>query len=234
MVSIQSVYETVKNLANKDQKGFVSPEVFNSFAKIAQLNIYNEMFEDVIVGRKLRRQNVDGPSHNSMVTRSKTDLSPLATTAMLLKDQALGVFFKPLDFSVVISCSVSGRRGTAKTPIHLLLEEEKINHLLSSNLSAPTPAYPVALISDDIEVFPTSLSRIDLTYYRAPKTPSYQIITQTLNGVAVELFNDEMSQDFELPVHYEQELVAEVAKMLGVELRDKDVYTYGSTEEAQA
>jgi|TARA_R110000824_G_scaffold6705_1_gene30878 hypothetical protein len=234
MVSVQSVYETVKNLANKDQKGFVSPEVFNSFAKLAQLNIYSEMFEDIVVGRKLRRQNVDGPSINSMVDRSKTDLSPLATTALLQKNPSTGVFNKPLDFSVIISCNIPGLRGSVKTIIHLIREEEKLNHLLASTLSAPTKTNPVALISDDIEVFPTSLSRIDLTYYRVPKTPLYNISVLSVDGAHLEVFNEDNSQDFELPVHYEPELVAEVVKMLGIEINDKDLYSYGQTEETQA
>ena len=51
MVSVQSVYETVKNLANKDQKGFVTPEIFNSFAKAAQLKIFHEIFQEAIEGR---------------------------------------------------------------------------------------------------------------------------------------------------------------------------------------
>lgn len=234
MVSVQSVYRTVKNLANKDQKGFVSPEVFNSFAKIAQLNIYNELFEDIVIGKKLRRQNVDGPAHNSIVTRAKVDLSSLASTEKLQKNTDTGVFNKPLDFSVIISCSLTGIRGKAKTRVDILHEEEKLNHLLSSNLSAPTSNCPVALVSDDIEVFPTSVSRIELTYYRVPKTPSYQISTLQVGGQTIEAFNEEASQDFELPRHYEQELTAEIAKMIGVNLRDKDIYTHGTTEEAQA
>jgi len=234
MVSVQSVYETVKNLVNKDQKGFVSPEVFNSFGKIAQLNIYKEMFEDMSMGRKLRRQNVDGPTHNSFITRAKTDLSPLATTVTIQKDPATGVFDKPLDFSVIISCNLPGIRGSAKTPVYLLHEEEKINHLLASNLSAPTSSNPVALVSDDLEIFPTSVSRVDLTYYRTPRTPVYMTNSVNVNGIGIESFNADASQDFELPSHYEEELISEIVKMLGVNLRDPDVYKHGITEEAQA
>ena len=51
MISVQSVYETVKNLANKDQKGFVTPEMFNSFAKSAQLKIFHEIFQETLKAR---------------------------------------------------------------------------------------------------------------------------------------------------------------------------------------
>lgn len=235
MVSVQSVYETVKNLANKDQKGFVSPSVFNSFAKIAQLNIINEIFEDLYNGKKLRRMNADGGGHLSTVTRSKSDLSPLRTRKTIIKNPATLMFDKPLDFSTAVSCSLFGSRGSAKKAVHLLYEEEKINQLLSSTLSAPTSDYPVALVSESLEVFPTSISRVILTYLKTPKNPSYQIETYTdEDGSAVQVFNSSSSFDFELPPHYESEIVAEIAKMIGVNLRDKDVYKHGTTEETQA
>ena len=101
MISVQSVYDAVKNLANKDQKGFVSPLVFNDFARIAQLNIFNEIFEDLYNGKKLRRMNADGAAHLSMVTRSKSDLSVLRRKEELVKNNTTGVFEKPIDFSFV-------------------------------------------------------------------------------------------------------------------------------------
>ena len=36
MVSVQQVYDTLKDLANKDQKGFITPAVFNNFAGVAR------------------------------------------------------------------------------------------------------------------------------------------------------------------------------------------------------
>ena len=234
MISVQAVYETVKNVVNKDQKGFMSPEVFNSFAKVAQLNIFNEIFEDIYLGKKMRKMNLDGGGHLSAVTRSKSDLSPLRRKVVLEKNIVTEVFDKPLDFSTAVNCTLTGRRGRAKTNVQLLHEEEKMNHILSSNLSAPSKAFPVALISEGIEVFPTSISKVELMYLRSPRTPAYQAAFSEFNGVTIETFDVDLSQDFELPVHYEQELVAEIAKMMGVSLRDKDVYTHGTTEETQA
>ena len=92
----------------------------------------------------------------------------------------------------------------------------------------------MALISEDVEVFPTAISRIVLTYLRTPLVPSYQVNAVNINNVTVETFNETASQDFELPKHYEQELIAEIAKMIGINLRDQQVQVYGTTEETQA
>ena len=94
------------------------------------------------------------------------------------------------------------------------------------------PRSTVALISSDIEVFPkSSIRKIQLSYYRSPLTPSYQVF---LSGSGVEVFNPSASQDFELPYHYEQDLVYEIAKMIGLNIRDQQVEIFGRTEDNQS
>jgi len=113
-----------------------------------------------------------------------------------------------------------------------LTDESKINHLLNSTLSAPSSTFPVAIMSDTIEVFPTTITKVTLRYYREPSLPVYQSKTASLpNGAKVELFQDSGSSNFELPYQYEQELVAEIAKMVGINIKDKDLYVGAQYEE---
>lgn len=227
MILVQSVYEAVKNLANKDQKGFITPAQFNSFAKIAQLNIYYELFREFVEGKKLRRANVDGHGAFSLVERSKNDLAVFAEKKDLSKSR--DGFSKPEDYVMFINCAV---KNAAKTPVHILTDESKINHLLNSTLSAPSSTFPVAIMSDTIEVFPTTITKVTLRYYREPSLPVYQSKTVSLpNGAKVELFQDNGSSNFELPYQYEQELVAEIAKMVGINIKDKDLYAGAQYEE---
>lgn len=231
MVSVQSVYETVKNLANKDQKGFVTPEIFNSFAKAAQLKIFHEIFQETIEGKKLRRSQVDAGRSLSLVDRNKSDLSVFSTKVGLTKNFATSAFERPDDLHSVIGVKTS---GATKKPAHLVFDEDKIEHILSSSLSAPSLDFPVALISDDIEMFPTNVSKITLSYYRTPLTPMYQITTAILNGTSIELFNPQTSTDFELPSKYEPELIDEIAHMIGVNMKEQIVLSYGSSEDNEA
>ena len=41
MVSIDTVYQKVLALANKEQRGYITPQDFNLFAKQAQLDLNN-------------------------------------------------------------------------------------------------------------------------------------------------------------------------------------------------
>jgi hypothetical protein len=40
MASVNRVYSALKDLVNKDQRGFVTPAVFNNFAQVAQMNLF--------------------------------------------------------------------------------------------------------------------------------------------------------------------------------------------------
>ena len=44
MVNINSVYQKVLALANKEQRGYITPQEFNLFADKAQLEIFENYF----------------------------------------------------------------------------------------------------------------------------------------------------------------------------------------------
>ena len=96
----------------------------------------------------------------------------------------------------------------------------------------------MALIEDDITVFPTSVKRIQVRYYKQPEGISSTTGARTVSlptfGFTVsngkEAYNASTSVDFELPDHYTSELVFEIAKLIGINMRDANVYNYGNTE----
>jgi len=229
MISVQSVYESVKNLANKDQKGFVTPEVFNSFAKIAQLNVFQEMFMKPTEARKLQKGMMDADDGMSFYERNRADLGRFAKSQGLVKSG--GGFNLPEDFYSVISIKT---RNIPPVKVDIIYDERKAMEIVNSTLSAPTDDYPIALISNRIEVFPTNTSKVDIRYYRTPTAPRYSINMFFLNGSPVEQFDPSSSEDFELPPQYEQDLVFEIAKMVGVNIREATLQTFGQNEDNQS
>ena len=47
MVSIDTVYQRVLALANKEQRGYITPQEFNLFADYAQMDIFEQYFYDL-------------------------------------------------------------------------------------------------------------------------------------------------------------------------------------------
>ena len=247
MASIQQVYNTLRDLTNKEQKGFITPKVFNSLAAVAQMNVYNEFFTELVDAKRLSRQGFELGRDKSLKKQKLEDLSYfLKKTAI---DSSGNVFEKPHDLSKIISINIydaieSGvvTSGTVRNSCEILYDIEKANYILGSNLSTPTRDFPVALVTKNIEVFPASVNRIELTYYKnptsykwgtkeiSPQQPNYSVNINVASGIEVP---DAMSmRDFMLPDHCIPELVSELAKLLGVRLRDPNVLAFASREEA--
>jgi hypothetical protein len=239
MASIKVVYDTLLNLVNKDQKGFVTPSVFNSFAGIAQMNIYNRLFDDLKDAHRNKRAGFDPGRDKSLLKRINEDLSVFSRTKSLQRVD--GVFAKPDDIGRIISATTFGSillGQSTRAPIEMCYDEDKIDRILRSNISSPTEEFPIALISDDIELFPTSINRMRLKYYKVPQSvdtegqPSTNSPTygSVLFGSG-EVYNSENSFDFELPNHYIGMLVIEISELIGINLRDAVVQQFGNTEQ---
>lgn len=243
MASVQRVYDAVKDVANKDQRGFVTPAIFNQFAGVAQMNVFNRLFDEMTMGTRLRRGQIDGPRQFARSKKVQEDLSSFAKkTTLNLVD---GVADKPADFARVISVSTLGKKilGQQKQYIaQLVYNVDHIDKILNSDLSAPSDTAPVVLIGNQIELFANANSAITslvFRYYKLPqgivpttgvKTSASPKFGYTTAVAGVELYSAANSVDFELPEQYFSDLVQEILTLVGVNLRDQDVFTYGSQE----
>ena len=143
MVSILQVYNALRDLANKEQKGFITPQVFNSFAPLAQINIYNEIFSELVDAKRLNRQNFDPGRDKSVRKQKEEDLSYFLRTEN--GSCPGGVVSKPLDLSKIVSLRANTTVTTAQLvgfniePVlcELVYDAEKIERIIGSNLSTP-------------------------------------------------------------------------------------------------
>ena len=71
MASVNRVYSTLKGIVNKDQKGFVTPAIFNEFASVAQLNIYNRLFDQFNNALRFRRAGLDSVPLKNLIILDK-------------------------------------------------------------------------------------------------------------------------------------------------------------------
>ena len=240
--SVYVVYETLKNLVNKDQMGFVTVDEFNRFAQVAQLRIYNRLFDQLKDGSRLERAGFGQGRDKSKFKQVQEDLAVFAKSKTVSKSG--GVFAKPADMARIISVATAGDvlfGQTTRTPVEICYDEEKIERILGSTLNAPSESFPVALITGDIEVFPESIRKVKIRYYKIPQgfttdaTPVRSDNPPTFGPVAVsgsDTYSAANSTDFELPEHYTMDLVREIASLIGVNLRDQAVTAFAEKEQA--
>ena len=139
MVNAVRVYNALKHLANKEQKGFITPEVFNSFADIAQTNIIREMFRELAIANGKATGGADTPRRLSERDGIKEDLGRFISIRNLYAEpvnsyvQDSGVFVIPQDCKQIINIKTQGGAS-----VDLIYDAEKMNRLTASDLSSPS------------------------------------------------------------------------------------------------
>ena len=252
MISVIEVYNAVRDLANKDQKGFVSPEMFNSLLPAVQSLIFGRIYQSALQGKALRRSGADLGGEDSLYLKSKNFLSEYVSTQTLLRGRFASnvyedslIYRKPENLHQIISV-FTDTSASGVINVDLIYNTEKMSRILGSNLSSPTDEFPVALISNQIEVFPAPTTELFINYYRSPtsryevgadsaatgdidykRQPSYS--AQTAGGVVIP--NPFNCRAFDLPYEYKDVVVKEICKMIGVSLRDSVLIGYGGQQQ---
>ena len=114
------------------------------------------------------------------------------------------------------------------------VSQSKIFYLTNSMLAAPTRSYPAYVLDGNlVTVYPSTILNvgdIHAQYIRYPITPQWTWV----NLVGGEPLFDAGQigfQEFELPDSDEPTLVAKICQYVGIEIREAEVYNFGSTEE---
>jgi len=233
MVNIDTVYQKVLALANKEQRGYITPQEFNLFANHAQMDIFEQYFYDL----------------NQFDRSKENDLE--YSGMMNVLEEKISVFEK---FKVAMS-AMSGNQATLPTDLYRLgtvfygatsydVEVEKVGkkeleYMLRTPLAAPVDARPVYIRKTDtqLKIFPSSpstsysTSNITCNYIAKPATVKW-----TYNVVAGNaLYNSSAAdaQNFELHASEETELVYKILELAGVTLNKPGLVQLAGTEDIQ-
>lgn len=233
---INQVYTTVLSILNKDNRGYVSPMEFNTYAELSQMVIFEELFHKY--AKSLAKQNArmyhsefsDIPKHIREVFDvfvSEADLNlnvPNQEYSYSITDFYKGIKIELLPLSGILDYA-------GRTEIEEVSKLE-INRLLNNNIIAPTSEYPVYItINNKYKIFPHNPAvKVLGTYIRKPKAPKWTYVTVG-NGP---LFNPSANdyQDFELPVQFFSDLVIKILGYCGIEIREADVVQISQALEA--
>mgnify|MGYP003145730156 FL=1 len=218
-VSIDTVYQKVLAIANKEQRGYITPQEFNLFADQAQMDIFEQYFYDI-------NQFGRAPGNN-------TEYSDMLT----LLEEKIAIFEKQnIDMS-----SVSGSTATLPTNIYRLgtvfynngtnsivvekVSNKEIQIMNQTDLYKPTEKRPVytRTSATKIVIYPTSAtpsfstSTLNCNNIAKPATPKWTY-TVVVNKA---LFNSTTdTQNFELHESEEEKLVIKILQLAGISIKD--------------
>ena len=217
-VSIDTVYQRVLALANKEQRGYITPQEFNLFANQAQIDILEQYFYDI---NQWSRQHGNDTEYSDMLGLVQEKLSELEVRMIGLGFFG-GIFNHRLNLANLYKL---GSIHTTHPENGQKIEIEEVNnnewyYMQSAPLTRPTLARPVYVNRQDgLNIYPDTIGTIDISYIRRPVAVQWAYVV--VNDKA--LYNDNISVDFELNTSEESELVHRILMLSGIAIKKPEV-----------
>jgi len=228
MVSIDTVYQKVLALANKEQRGYITPQDFNLFANQAQMEIFEQYFYDINKGNKASGNNTE-----------YSDVLSLLEEKIRLFEVERGNNWAIANMTVVSGYitipEVIYRLGDVRIGSNQveMLTSKKFDAARFSPLTAPTLTRPIGYaisrgltisVGLGISVTPTS-HPINLSYIKKPEKVNWTYVV--INKQAMYDANPS-TQDFELHPSEENQLVNKILKLAGISNEQPDITRAGA------
>jgi hypothetical protein len=230
-VSVDTVYQRVLAIANKEQRGYITPQEYNLLANQAQLLIFEQYFYDIDTALDIPGNDTEYSDRITMLRekvahfeRFNIDMSAVSSATMTLPTSPtvhkLGtVFYNDSTRSVKVERidakeaemmeQTSLYKATQLRPVYVRRSATQLQFYPSSAL----PAY--------------STSTVNCNYVAKPATVvwGYTVV----NNQA--MYNLTTSTDFELQASEETNLVYKILELAGIVLNKPGLVQIAATED---
>ena len=226
-ISVDTVYQRVLAILNKEQRGYLTPQEFNLFANQAQRDIFEQYFYDI---NQFSRMHGNDTEYSDMLNILNEKISIFEKQGAVNSGTTL-----PTDLYRLGTIKVSYADPISSAT--KIAEAERVNkneylYLSLSPLAKQTVSRPIYIRDESgIKVYgPGQLtSNITCNYIKVPATVAWNY-TMVL-GVAQ--YNASTSTNFELHESEEPELVEKILELSGLLLKDPGVYQIANQEELE-
>jgi len=216
MVNIDTVYQKVLAIANKEQRGYITPQEFNLFADQAQMDIFEQYFYDI---NQFNRVPGNDTEYSDMLTLLEEKIAIFKNIKLLEYESPY--YKKPQELYRV------GTLETGFGEIEQITHKEYLNIKLSP-LAKPTLKRAVYVDTPQgFRVYPTFTNNIQCHYVRRPRNINwgYTVINDTA------LYDATKSKHFQLHPSEENNLIIKILALAGIAIKDPAMYQIAVSED---
>ena len=222
MVNVDRVYQRVLVLANKEQRGYITPQEFNLLANQAQADIFEQYFYDL---NQFRRLNGNDSKYADMVDilEEKINFFKMGPTSMGSSGTEVSAIPGSTGFTVYKITDIN-YQGT-------VLEEIRYEDYfkLQTPLTRASTLRPHFWRKEGRLWWEPEEGAISIHWIRTPMLANWGFTM--MNGVA--MYNDTpgLSTNFELHPSEEADLVIKILTLAGITIKDQGLYGIGAQED---
>jgi hypothetical protein len=222
-ISVNKVYRTVLSIINKEGRGFLTPDQFNRIGRQVQLDLLERAFFDYNKALNRKKGNAINQEYANIPKNIKEKIDIFSKEANLVI--STGVAPVPSDLYRTINIATSNRTINIDE-----VSKSKLSYINASKLTAPTSDYPVYYReSNNIKLFPTSISAAIVDYIKIPADPYWGFTKNSSNGSYE--YKENLSTNFEIHESDEVDLVIKILSYTGLVIKDPTVIQVAGGEE---
>lgn len=243
-ISVDTVYQRVLGILNKEQRGYVTPQEFNLFANQAQLDLFEQYFYDINQFGRLPGNDTEYSDMLKLLNekiaifekRDNLTYSIADSSFTLPQDMyRLGTIIYKNSTTKLILDPALGPQTPQTTIEEVTVERINANEFLyinSSPLTKPKNVRPIYVADNrGLKVYGDQEIQldVDLTYIKQPAKVEWKY--QMVLGEA--LYDSTYSVDFELHASEETELVIKVLELASLAAKELAVNQLATQEEVR-
>ena len=233
MISVDRVYQKVLAIANKEQRGYITPQEFNLLANQAQMEIFEQYFYDV---NQWSRQPGNSHAYSDMLEILEQKIShfkvydasitPINNSGDI--DYSNNEIYRLGEVKVRYNSQGQNEKVTAEK---IKVEEHQLylgSPLAKESIRRPIYWQRATAFGGEVRIRiypkPTTSDNVLLTYVRRPRNPKWTyIVTAAPNHTALYNAADNSLQNFELEPSEESELVNRILGYAGVTIQRSEL-----------
>ena len=229
-VSIDTVYQRVLALANKEQRGYITPQEFNLFANQAQMEIFEQYFYDIKEFNRVPGNNQEYSDPLSVLYEKIGIFEVLHGTSWMTSNMTLSGSYLSIPREIYKIGTVKVNRAHVE-----LLNTKDWDAARDLPLTTPTEERPIGSITSkglivaigkNTYATPSTIS-MSISYIKRPAKVQWAYVI--VNDKA--LYNDNIAVNFELHPSEETELVYKILKLSGINIKAAEVVQVAQTLE---
>lgn len=220
-INVNTVYQTVLMILNKEQRGYMTPDEFNKVATQVQLEIFEKYFDDLNQQLRVPQADTDYADRQENIDEKiaifKTFGTPIAVNGT-------DYFSLPTvdSYNRQVSFYRLGNLVYDTNKIVQRLDRHDFYYVDRSKLTKPTAINPVYLYENQkLFIKPTSItSKVVVDYVRKPVDIIWGI---TLGSLGQYEYNEQSSVNFELHESEQTEVILKILLYSGIIIRDNEI-----------
>ena len=236
MVNIDTVYQKVLVLANKEQRGYITPQEFNLLADKAQLELVNNYFHAVKMAYMKPKNQTEAYDQTEML-RDKLSYIRRRSEDMTYSTSGDGthtILDLPTNSYMINTIIVDNSKEIIEVDRHNLI------NIRGNSLTSPTTSRPIYVRSNSslnnavstitINIYPAIEDvTIDVDYLIRPPIPRWAYVVVNEKP----LYNANGATHFSLHPSEEEPLVTKILQLAGVTIEKPEIQQAAMVDKQQ-